>query len=64
MSTIKRAKAKPAVYMAFPDGVFHYVCRLPPFGEPLMTFAVFEILRVAAKGQPLTGVFEKTLTCQ
>lgn len=35
--------------------------KLPPFGEPEMTFAAFEILRVAVKQKPLTEVLEETL---
>lgn len=35
--------------------------RLPPFGEPHMTFAAFEILRTAEMEKPLTEVLEKTL---
>lgn len=35
--------------------------KLPPFGEPQMTFAAFEILRTAGNEQPLTDVLEKNL---
>jgi hypothetical protein len=34
---------------------------LPALGDAQMTFAAFEILRTAEKGQPLTGVLERTL---
>lgn len=35
--------------------------KLPPFGEPQMTFAAFDILRTAGKEEPLTEVLEKNL---
>jgi hypothetical protein len=34
---------------------------IPQFGDSEVTFAAFEILRIAEQGQPLSAVFEKTL---
>ncbi|MGE0132776.1 MAG: hypothetical protein AB7U82_32255 [Blastocatellales bacterium] len=35
---------------------------VPPYGDPEMTFAAFEILRAAEKEQPLTETLERNLT--
>ena len=34
---------------------------IPPFGDPQMTFAAFEILSAAVKEEPVSGVLEKNL---